>query len=95
MSNGAGSKDVLLGPRKPLWSCTKCHRKGNWASRIRCVCGCAAPVEVSRAARKAHEMAVAGGSTQQSPKGKWSQGAPQLQEALGSILKRLDSIEKG
>ena len=95
MGGDGNQRDVLLGPKKPLWSCTKCHRKGNWASRIKCACGAAAPVAVAKAAKQAHEQQVAGGANPKGPAGRWSAGAPpSLDKALQAIVKRLEAIEK-
>ena len=96
MGGDGTSKDILLGPKRPLWSCTKCHRRGNWASRIKCACGAAAPVEVVRAAKQAHQKLVAGnGASATGPKGRWADGAPaSLDKSLQLILKRLENLEK-
>ena len=50
MANGDDA-EVLPGPRAPSWACS-CGRSTNWASRVVCKCGKAAPQEVRRAAEK-------------------------------------------
>ena len=51
---GAGGLgEVLPGPRQPVWGCPGCGRADNWASRIRCRCGHAAPGSVVVKARAA------------------------------------------
>jgi hypothetical protein len=51
MSPGEG-KSVLAGPRSPFWSCSACTRSSNWACRIKCQCGQAAPAQVVRDAKR-------------------------------------------
>ena len=43
---------VLKGPHEPTWNCKECGKKGIWASRCKCWCGCHAPQHVIRKALK-------------------------------------------
>ena len=45
--------EILAGPKKPYWECTSCSDSHNFASRIRCRCGQAAPKQVKAKAVKA------------------------------------------
>ena len=44
--------DIIPGPKQPTWDCKGCGKERNWACRVRCVCGKAAPREVAAAARR-------------------------------------------
>ena len=49
-----GGRDdyVLDGPKFPIWGCSKCGSSHNWASRIKCRCGSAAPTRIIQAAKR-------------------------------------------
>ena len=55
-------QEVLLGPRRPTWSCAVCGTDGNWASRIKCRaegCNRAAPSRIARDAHENHKKELA------------------------------------
>ena len=46
-----------MGPRSPHWMCSQCGRTANWASRVKCTCGCWRPLREAQRAIGAHNFA--------------------------------------
>eukprot|EP00959_Pyramimonas_sp_CCMP1952_P231757 4843942-Pyramimonas_sp.AAC.1 len=55
MSNDG--RTVLKGAKTPHWGCGQCGRASNWASRIQCACGAAAPITIVDKAKAADKVA--------------------------------------
>eukprot|EP00959_Pyramimonas_sp_CCMP1952_P362768 7596854-Pyramimonas_sp.AAC.1 len=70
---------VLPGPRQPCWGCPHCGRNQNWACRVRCICGKAAPQSViQRAKENAKKSSPGEGNRASGPRGAWARGPPVL-----------------
>jgi len=55
-----GDGKVLMGPRVPYWSCSKCSERANWRCRAECRgCGRTAPQDILIKAKKADQEARA------------------------------------
>ncbi len=94
----AGS-DVLLGARKPSWSCSLCQTPDNWACRIRCRrCWREAPARILQDAWKAHKAEQAKRETAGCAKGnhgKWQGSKDTEWPALGAAAAGGGDVETG
>ena len=97
---GRDDEAVLAGPRHPTWGCPDCGRNQNWASRIRCVCGKAAPQSVVQRARSNALKAKKDGNVPGPrdggghPRGDWARGPPasqsKLEQQLATLTKKFE-----
>ena len=80
-------ENLLPGPRFPMWGCSRCGHSANWASRIKCKCGAAAPTRIIQAAKRGAaafklQPAFTGGAW---TRGKWAQGPPKRDDELSKL----------
>ena len=85
--------DVLrLAPKTPEWSCPVCLRSGNWASRIKCVCGRPAAAHIISRAKAAQERAKAKVKANSRTAGSTA-GTDKGSKALEAANKRIAALE--
>jgi len=93
----ADDKDVLLGPKRPFWTCPSCDATGNFASRVVCRCGFAAPAWRVAAAKKraaAAEAAKAkGDGASDSDSTASNRKSQQLAKRVAALEKERDGLQ--
>ena len=95
-SNPRDDPDVVLGPNKPHWGCPSCGRDNNWACRIKCACGKAAPTTVRHKADAAAAEAKRANNQQQQRPNQQAEGkgAGQLKRQLEEANRELAKLRK-
>ena len=85
--------DVVRGPKQPFWGCQSCGRTSNWACRLRCKCGAAAPNHVMQKAKSFGDGGGPPGDGRKRLPAAGSRREAQLNDTLAKLLKRMEAME--